>query len=88
MYALLAVAAALDEHSNGEWFMRAVHLSHLACAYERLTSKGQMVTPDRPYSLYEGVAGMCCAWADVLKALEGTSGLQYGMPGYSDLDRL
>lgn len=89
VYALLAVSEALDDATRlrveGEWFRRALHLAHLACSYERLTARGEMATPDRPYSLYEGVAGVCCAWADVLALLAGTR-RRAGMPGFDDLD--
>ena len=56
-----------------------------------------MNTPDYPYSLYGGVAGMCCAWVEVLRRLDGlispsvVGGLErqdrfvgYGMPAYDD----
>ena len=52
--------AHCGEHA-GEWFVRAMHLAHLACVYQRLEARGEMGTPDRPYSLYAGVAGMVCA---------------------------
>lgn len=89
VYTLLGVSDALDAEPHGEWFLRAAHLAQLACAYETLASEGQMGTPDRPYSLYEGVAGMCCAWAEVLDRLTGQSStlrkISCGMPGYDDL---
>ena len=56
-----------------------------------------MYVPDRPYSLFEGVAGMCCAWVEVLRRLDGLSspsvvgGVEMigrsvgsGMPAYDD----
>ena len=85
VYSLLAVADVLDDHMHEEWFMRAIHLAHLACAYEKLTSEGKMGTPDKPYSLYEGVAGMCCAWADVLDGLGANERSRAAMPAYNDL---
>jgi hypothetical protein len=72
-------------------FYRALHLTHLAASYRKLTQQGQMRTPDRPVSLYEGLAGMCCAWAEVLRRLDSMSysangdSLRRGIPGYSDL---
>lgn len=71
IYALLALGPAkLDQ---------AIHLAHLATNYENL----EMRTPDRPNSLYEGLAGMCCAWAEVLKHTDG-AGAGGGMPGFSE----
>lgn len=74
------------------WFLRAVHLAHLATSYRRYTHRGDMRNPDRPYSLYEGSAGMCCAWAEVIRRLKESShelghgtGNRRGMPGYDDL---
>jgi hypothetical protein len=94
IYTLLAVAEAFDSDANrthGEWFLRAAHLAQSACTYEELTRRGEMSVPDRPYSLYEGVAGMCCAWSDILTGLEGSKGngdrTFGGMPGYSDLEQ-
>ncbi|RPD65168.1 hypothetical protein L226DRAFT_456313 [Lentinus tigrinus ALCF2SS1-7] len=59
------------------WLQRAVHLADLATGYQKLTLDGKMKTPDHPYSLYEGVAGMCCAWSEVMMRLgdgPGTGG--------------
>jgi hypothetical protein len=95
VYALLAVSDILDHHStkptkpdqilNKKYLLRAVHLAHLATSYESLTANGEMTTPDRPSSLYEGMAGMCCAWGEVLLRLEGKRSLYRGMPGFDDL---
>lgn len=63
------------EMQNMYWFSRAFHLAHLATSYRRLTQRGEMRSPDRPVSLYEGLAGMCCAWAEVLKRLDELSAL-------------
>jgi hypothetical protein len=62
----------------------------LATAYQSLTGKGEMRIPDSPWSLYEGVAGMCCAWGAVLHKLgtQGTGNLGIGMPGYTDIKML
>ena len=88
VYALLAVSDVLDagltDPSEWSWFLRAVHIAQLAASYERLTKKGEMSIPDRPNSLYEGVAGMCCAWAEVLRRMDGRRSGE-GMPGYNDL---
>ena len=88
IFALLAVSDVLDprnEVTNRTWLLRAAHLAQLAGSYERMTKQGEMSIPDRPYSLYEGLAGMCCAWAEVLRRLEGRSTAGRGMPGYDDL---
>lgn len=88
-----------DQDSNSHhaeeptWFLRAFHLAHMATSYRKLTQRREMRTPDRPFSLYEGLAGMCCAWAEVLKRSEGwhsresagTVMRRRGMPGYDDL---
>ena len=97
--ALLAAAAALaPPHSPppsgaavaprtlgalGPWHARAAHLALLACGYEERTRCGEMGVPDRPYSLYEGVAGICAAWADVVCVLDGKA--VGGMVGFADL---
>ncbi|KAI0827201.1 hypothetical protein BC628DRAFT_210366 [Trametes gibbosa] len=73
------------------WLLRAAHLADLATAYQSLTQRGEMDVPERPYSLYEGVAGMCCAWAEVLLRLQngGSVGAETrrrgGMPGFDDV---
>ena len=67
----------------GPWHARAAHLALLACGYEERTRCGEMGVPDRPYSLYEGVAGMCAAWADVVCVLDGK--VVGGMVGFADL---
>ncbi|EPS98191.1 hypothetical protein FOMPIDRAFT_1127156, partial [Fomitopsis schrenkii] len=89
VYALLAVSDFLDSGNNTYWLARAVHLAHLATEYSKLERKGDMRVPDDPYGLYEGVAGMCCAWAEVLVRLgvksRGGARKGSGMPGYDDL---
>ncbi|OBZ77248.1 LanC-like protein 2 [Grifola frondosa] len=89
VYALLAVSDALDktlvgtqgrdhvDENDAYWLLRAVHLADLAAAFQALTQKGQMSVPDRPYSLYEGIGGMCCAWAEVVTRLGAAKG---GLP--------
>ncbi|KAG6877626.1 hypothetical protein C0993_005538 [Termitomyces sp. T159_Od127] len=95
VYALLAASRVLDAHTthNGplipltdetsKQLRRAVHLAVLAADFEKLTKNGEMRNPDRPWSLYEGSAGMCCAWADVLRSLTGHD--IGGVPGFDDL---
>ncbi|KAJ8488071.1 hypothetical protein ONZ51_g3790 [Trametes cubensis] len=100
-------SATVDAHEllqHKPWLMRAVHLADLATGYQAMTQKGQMAVPERPYSLYEGVAGMCCAWAEVLMRLpSGVNGSgngsgangngekwqgRGGMPGFDDITLL
>ncbi|KAJ7026147.1 hypothetical protein C8F04DRAFT_1126326 [Mycena alexandri] len=85
VFALLAVSDVLDRvHTNKNklshsdttqpsdeeyCLMRAVHLAHLAVGHEAV--------PDHPWSLYEGLAGMCCAWAE-----QGLKCDRSGMPGF------
>ncbi|CAL1710767.1 unnamed protein product [Somion occarium] len=111
VFALLAVSDALSspispgptpstqgQHAVviDQYFFYAIHLSQLALSYETLTQRGDMRVPDRPYSLYEGLAGMCCAWAEVVKRLDRVLQGQAhrntimgsGMPGYDDLGDL
>jgi len=59
----------------------------LATTYPSLTNNGEMRVPDHPWSLYEGVAGMCCVWGAVLRKLAAKDGGS-GMPGYTDIDLL
>ncbi|TFK70851.1 hypothetical protein BDN72DRAFT_765824 [Pluteus cervinus] len=76
IYTLLAVSDGGESNQDGArdseslYFRYALHLAYLGCQYERLTEEGEMDTPDRPLSLYEGLAGMCCAWAEVLRRLD------------------
>ncbi|KAH9949671.1 hypothetical protein B0H21DRAFT_777121 [Amylocystis lapponica] len=94
VFALLAVSDALDDGATqGYWLVRTVHLAQLATSYRLLEKRGAMHTPDRPYSLYEGVGGMCCAWTEVLTRLQTSRGQGQelrgrGMPGYDDLGLL
>ena len=71
----------VEDPQHAYWLQRAVHLADLATAYQKLTQEGKMKTPDHPYSLYEGVAGMCCAWAEVLVRLGDGPGTPGGNGG-------
>jgi len=84
IYALLAISNVLPVNSGSSsvWLERATHLARMATTYRELEKSGEMGVPDRPYSLYEGIAGMCCAWADVWRTLNGAR--VGGMPGYDD----
>jgi hypothetical protein len=92
VYALLAASEVLPAGKNTVCFWQAVHLAHLATGYDNLTQRGEMRTPDRKWSLYEGTAGMCCAWGEVLWRM-GDDKLEErlvasgcsGMPGFDDL---
>ncbi|KAH6904189.1 lanthionine synthetase C-like protein [Coprinopsis sp. MPI-PUGE-AT-0042] len=89
VYALLAVSGVLDNPGQSEtYFKRAVHLAHLGTFADEFVKKGEMSVPDRPMSLYEGLAGMCCAWGEIISRLkEGgrRRDVPSGMPGYDDL---
>jgi hypothetical protein len=82
-----------DMHALGDLCMRrAVHLAYLATNWELLTKRGEMRVPDRAWSLYEGLGGMCCAWAASLAMYPDRHGsarahqnLWMGMPGYDDI---
>lgn len=83
-------ASATSTTTANKYLLRATHLAHLATAYKSLTGESrEMRVPDHPWSLYEGVGGMCCAWGEVLNKLEGRggehSGRGHGMPGYADI---
>jgi len=90
VYALLAVSEILDpsgaSNQTHSYLLRAIELAHLATTYQSLTSSGEMSTPDHPWSLYEGVAGMCCAWGTVLHKLGAESSWnKTRMPAYTDI---
>jgi len=93
VYALLAVSDVLDRegpsNATQTYLVQATHLAHLATQVETLTMEGKMNTPDHPWSLYEGLAGMCCAWGAVATRLETERTRSVfgalGMPGYADL---
>jgi len=91
VYALLAASNALDTCSNSQYFLsRAAHLALLSTFREEMTSTREMITPDHPWSLYEGLAGMCCALAEVLCRLDkkGCRRPLSGFPGFDDLYEL
>jgi hypothetical protein len=91
VYALLAVSEILDPSGDFDqtdsYLLRATELAHLATTYQSLTNSGEMSTPDRPWSLYEGVAGICCAWGTVLHKLrvESSGNNKTRMPAYTDI---
>ena len=94
VFALLTASDALsaDPTQSAVYFQQAVHLAHLATKYAELTRSGEMRTPDSKWSLYEGTAGMCCAWGEIAQRMGdcGTSGacerrIGCGMPAFDDL---
>ncbi|KAH9475889.1 LanC-like protein GCL2 [Psilocybe cubensis] len=86
VYALLAASDALDSSSNKRFFAKAAHLAFLATLREDLTTSKEMLIPDHPWSLYEGIAGACCAYAEVLSRLDSNDSRRSvsGFPGYND----
>lgn len=90
VFALLAVSDVLDIPSESvhqkPYLTEAVHLAYNAVFYESLTSRGEMREPDKPWSLYEGAAGMCVAWGEIIYRLQsGRPRACSGMPGFDDL---
>jgi len=91
VYALLAVSEILDPSGDFDqtdsYLLHATELAHLATTYQSLTNSGEMSMPDHPRSLYEGVAGICCAWGTVLHKLRvESSGInKTRMPAYTDI---
>lgn len=89
VYALLAASNSLDSPTDTPYLKKSVHLAHLATFNDRFVEEGDMKIPDNPWSLYEGLAGMCCAWADVLVRVAEQGQREAGsgsrMPGYDDL---
>lgn len=87
VYALMAASDALDTSSNRDFFTKAAHMAFLATLYEDFTSSGEMSVPDHPWSLYEGLGGACCAWAEVLCRMntKDPRRSQSGFPGFDDL---
>ena len=85
VFALLAVFDALP--SNTLYFRQAVHLAQVSTDYDKLTRRGEMRKPDRRWSLYEGLAGMCCAWGEILRRFQvgWAQEIGCGMPGFDDL---
>jgi hypothetical protein len=105
VYALLAAGDVSNEiqlrlseretTQSLDYLSAAVHLCVLATRVDELVEEREMRVPDGPWSLYEGRAGMCCAWAEVLCRMEAEMGGEavldrrkmWGMPGYNDLSR-
>jgi len=86
VYALLAASDA-DDVNCEELFLKAVHLAGLATFHEDLTASKEMGTPDNPWSLFEGLAGTCCVWAEILSRLNSATfgRTSSGFPAFDDL---
>jgi len=94
VFALLAASDALDGLDKDllpERFYQAVHLAVLGSQWHEMTQKGELRRPDAPYSLYEGLAGLCSAYAAILERTtpdgewRGLGSTFRGMPGYDDV---
>lgn len=101
VYALLAASDILDSSSSDsasstierlsknelKYFAKAAHMAYLGTFHKDGSVLPEMRIPDHPYSLYEGMAGMCCLWAEVLCRMEtrGPTRIKSGFPGYDDL---
>ena len=60
-------------HSKPEYFAQVAHLAYIAKFYDNPAMLPDIRNPDHPWSLYEGMAGMCCAWAEMLCRIETRS---------------
>lgn len=93
MFALLAASDVLDGYDKNlpERFYQAVHLAVLGSSWQGMTRKGELRRPDAPYSLYEGLSGLCSAYAAILERTtpdgewRGPGSVFRGMPGYDDV---
>lgn len=94
MFALLAASDALDGYDKDllpERFYQAVHLAVLGSHWHGMTRNGELRQPDAPYSLYEGLSGLCSAFAAILERItpdgewRGLGSSFRGMPGYDDV---
>ncbi|KAJ3513534.1 hypothetical protein NLJ89_g2891 [Agrocybe chaxingu] len=86
VYALLATSDVIDTSSDRRYFAKAAHLAFLATFHDDKTVL-DMTIPDHPWSLFEGLAGMCCAWAEVLSRMDSKLPRRpsSGFPAYDDL---
>ncbi|TFK17678.1 hypothetical protein FA15DRAFT_675912, partial [Coprinopsis marcescibilis] len=83
---LLSALCVLDQDAaNMPYFTKAIHLAHLVMQVDKFVQDGAMKVQDRPWSMYEGMSGMCCAWVEVLQRLSKGSRIGSSMPGYDDL---
>ncbi|PIL27270.1 hypothetical protein GSI_10417 [Ganoderma sinense ZZ0214-1] len=64
---------------NAYWLRHTLHLADLATAWRAMMQDGRMEIPEHAYSLYGGVAGMVCAWAEVWTRLTSSKdGIAHG----------
>jgi len=101
IYGLLAASDILDSGTSDsaastiadlaqnerKYLAKAAHMAYLAKSHNDPAVLPDMRLPDHPWSLYEGMAGMCCAWAEVLCRVETRSPrrTKSGFPAYDDL---
>lgn len=94
IFSLLAASDVLDGYDNDllpERFYQAVHLAVLGSHWHGMTRKGELRQPDSPYSLYEGLSGLCSAYAALLERIapdgrwHGVGSTFRGIPGYDDV---
>ena len=94
VFALLSASDALDGYDKDllpERFYQAVHLAVLGSHWHGMERKGELRQPDAPYSLYEGLSGLCSAFAAILERItpdgewRGLGSAFRGMPGYDDI---
>lgn len=94
IFALLAASDAIDGCNKDlppERFCQAVDLAVLGTHWHGMTRKGELRQPDAPYSLYEGLSGLCVAFAAILERMtsdgewRGPGSMFRGMPGYDDV---
>jgi hypothetical protein len=86
VYALLAVSDVVNVKGE-EFLLKAAHLACLSTLHEAMTISKEMRIPDHPWSLYEGLAGACCVWAEILSRLDSARfrRASSGFPGFDDL---
>jgi hypothetical protein len=93
VFALLAASDVLDGHGENlpDRFYQAVQLATLGSHWRGMTRKGELRRPDAPYSLYEGLSGLCSAYVAILERITadgewgGLGSAFRGMPGYDDV---
>jgi lantibiotic modifying enzyme len=74
-YAFLAL---YHSTKNPAYFQRALMFAEYALEWKTLTSNGTFATPDRPFSLFEGLGGLVMLWNDLLTN-------QHGFPCMTDV---
>ena len=93
-FALLAASDVLDNQEEDllpERFYQAVHLVVLGSHWHGMTRGGELRRPDAPYSLYEGLSGLCSVYVAILERItpdgewNRRGSTLKGMPGYDDI---